>query len=517
MKKGVKPFSILLFLFATFIILAFISLVFPPGGIRMGRNFYLNFPSPDKIFYPDNPDYADITSLLDGYSKTADTLPAGDNEEIPGLSVEISNEITEEISLSDDIASPEAADEGKMRQLIFPLQFPAGNDSVLYPFFRELEKTETHGNFLRILHYGDSQIENSRITSTLRNQFQMRFGGSGVGLIPVLSPVPHNASFDVIAEGNWERYTILARGKRNTMHNRYGLLMSYSSLAPVPGTGVNGSFTIRPTGVGHARARRMEALGLYMGHNNKPFLLELSSGGKMIDAELFFPSDSPRWIRWTLPGPAAGYTLSFEGDAGPEIYSISIDGAAGVAVDNIPMRGSSGLEFTATDLPVMKRMMEDLNVRLIILQFGVNVVPNVVNDYSYYENALFRQLMHLKSISQRYCIIVVGVSDMSARMPGGHYQSYPNIELIRDAQRNAAFRAGVPFWDLYSAMGGRNSMPSWVMADPPLGQPDYTHFTFRGSALVGDLLYNAITIEYDDFLRKEHPGKSDIADSKGFP
>jgi hypothetical protein len=496
MKKGVKPFDVLLVLFSTLIILAFISLVFPPGGIRLVGDLFLYFPAPEKVVYRESPGYTDITPLLTGYHETVDSLPASDKDEI-------------QVELSDTVVQ-DAADEGKIRRLIFPLQFPAGNDSVLYPFFRELDKAERQDNFMRILHYGDSQIENNRITSALRNRFQNRFGGSGTGMFPVLSPVPHNASFDVIAEGNWERYTITSRGKRSALHNRYGLLMSYSSLVPVTGNEVSGSITIRPTGAGHTRAGRMEALGLYLGYNTKPFLLELSSGGKTIDAELFFPSDSPGSIRWTLPGPpASGYTLSFEGDASPEIYSIFIDGSEGVAVDNIPMRGSSGLEFTATDPGVMRKMVEDLNVRLIILQFGVNVVPNVVSDYGYYENALLRQLLHLKSVNPGLCVIVVGVSDMSARKPGGQLQSFPNIELIRDAQRNAAFRAGFPFWDLYSAMGGKNSMPSWVMADPPLGQSDYTHFTFRGSALVGDLLYNAITNEYENFLRTVHQGQPD--------
>jgi hypothetical protein len=109
----------------------------------------------------------------------------------------------------------------------------------------------------------------------------------------------------------------------------------------------------------------------------------------------------------------------------------------------------------------------------------------------------------LKSLYPGTGIIVIGVSDMSRRTAGGHFESYPNIELIREAQKNAAFRAGFPFWDLFEAMGGKNSMPAWVNAGPPLAQLDYVHFTFRGAALVGDLLFNAIIADYAGFLGRQ--------------
>ncbi|NJL12693.1 MAG: hypothetical protein HC913_06670 [Microscillaceae bacterium] len=96
-------------------------------------------------------------------------------------------------------------------------------------------------------------------------------------------------------------------------------------------------------------------------------------------------------------------------------------------------------------------------------------------------------------------VLVVGVSDMSYNTGNG-YASYPNIEKIRNAQRKAAFRAGCAFWDLYEAMGGANSMPSWVFAKPvALASRDFTHFTAPGAQLVSEMLYNAILTEYDEY------------------
>jgi hypothetical protein len=499
MKQGIRPFGIFLFLIAVLVLLTVISIIFPQNGIHLGKDFYLYFPEPGGIFRSDTPEYADITDLLDSWTDETDehaVLHVSEDTLAEGIPLE---PVIDSLNEYNNVAP--AASEQELRKLVFPLEFPDDSDTVMYSFFRHLDKTGDRGNLLRILHYGDSQIENNRISSTLRNRFQARFGGSGIGMFPVVSPVPHSASIQVLTAGRWERYTPLERGNNRPSHNRYGLLMSFSSISGTDEVSdINGSFTIRPTTYGNYRSRTMNQLGIFFGNTAKPILLELLRAGETLEAELFFPSDSLRWIKWTLPEKSDEYTVRIQGEGSPEIYSVLLDDTSGVAVDNIAMRGSGGLEFSGTNAGLLRKMMDELNVRLVLLQFGVNVVPNIVDDYSYYENALLRQLQFLQSLSPDICIIVIGVSDMSRRLPGGQFESYPNIRLIRDAQRNAAFRAGFPFWDLFEAMGGQNSMPSWVMAEPPLGQNDYTHFTFRGSALVGDLLYKAIAGEYDKYL-----------------
>jgi hypothetical protein len=143
-------------------------------------------------------------------------------------------------------------------------------------------------------------------------------------------------------------------------------------------------------------------------------------------------------------------------------------------------------------------MLKSLNVKLIIMHFGVNVVPIVRDQYTFYENQFYKQLKSLKALDDDLSIIVMGVTDMSQKS-GGTYESYPNIEKIRDAQRSAAFRAGCAFWDTYEAMGGKNSMPSWVFADPPLARKDFTHFTYKGSVVIAKMFYKALMQDYFEY------------------
>ena len=92
------------------------------------------------------------------------------------------------------------------------------------PFFRELERAQAQEDPVRILHYGDSQIEMDRISSDLRQGLQERFGGLGTGFFPALSNVP-SASISRSASGAFVQYTMY--GDSTTVragHNRYGPL-----------------------------------------------------------------------------------------------------------------------------------------------------------------------------------------------------------------------------------------------------------------------------------------------------
>ena len=81
---------------------------------------------------------------------------------------------------------------------------------------------------------------------------------------------------------------------------------------------------------------------------------------------------------------------------------------------------------------------------------------------------------------------------------------YKKLRRLEDAQKRAAFRADCAFWDLFEAMGGKNSMPSWVFADPPLAGKDFTHFTITGSRLIGEMFYQALIYEYYVYLQNQH-------------
>jgi lysophospholipase L1-like esterase len=188
--------------------------------------------------------------------------------------------------------------------------------------------------------------------------------------------------------------------------------------------------------------------------------------------------------------------LSFNLKEGGRIYGISFESGGGLQMDNIAMRGGSGLIFTSMDNSTQKSMLDQLSPGLILLQYGGNVVPYM--NANYYQRAFKRQLQFFKRTCPDVPVIVIGPSDMSVK-EDGVFVTYPGLEKIRDALKNAALESGFGFWDLYEAMGGYNSMASFVHAEPPLASTDYVHFTGTGINLVAEMFYNAIMLEFNEF------------------
>ncbi len=150
-------------------------------------------------------------------------------------------------------------------------------------------------------------------------------------------------------------------------------------------------------------------------------------------------------------------------------------------------------------------MYSDLDVKLLILQYGGNVLPNLkdAEEAAQYGRFFGAQIARFKKMIPGVSIIVIGPSDMSIK-DGEHYVTRPYLEEVRDAMKTNALAQGAVFWDMYAAMGGRNSMVSWVEADPPLAATDYTHFSPQGAKKVAELFYTALINDFAAYYASNH-------------
>lgn len=396
------------------------------------------------------------------------------------------------------------------------IELPPNDASALNNFFDGLFQTQTTDYLFHVLHYGDSQLDGDRVTEYLRHRLQNQFGGCGVGLVPVSESEDIRSTLKQTASPGWDRHAIYGVNEDAPTHNLYGLLGSYFWFAGNRPDGVlaakssSGGIKFTKSLYGYERNNRFEKLRIFYRNPLDKMVLKYSLGKDYGGMDSLSISKSISSFQLPLSGSIEnGIELTFESRGNPNVLGISFDCNSGVAVDNIAFRGSSGTEFVKMDRNALKWQMQELNARLIIVQFGVNVIPSVLNNYRFYENSLYRQLSFLKSLSPEADILVVGVSDM-ARKEGASFKTYPNVRLVQEAQRQAAFRAGCAYWNLFEAMGGENSISSWVNREPPLAQKDYTHFTRRGAKLVGEMLYNELMRHYIPYLdaRIEREGLS---------
>ncbi len=89
----------------------------------------------------------------------------------------------------------------------------------------------------------------------------------------------------------------------------------------------------------------------------------------------------------------------------------------------------------------LRESFRKLSPDLFILHYGLNIVKNIRENYSYYQKGLIRQISLLKEISPLSSILVVGVTDMASNM-GDSIKSYSNIPAIIAAQKSAAIKTG---------------------------------------------------------------------------
>jgi len=107
----------------------------------------------------------------------------------------------------------------------------------------------------------------------------------------------------------------------------------------------------------------------------------------------------------------------------------------------------------------LKENIQCTHVKMIILQFGGNTATNLTDDYSYYEKSFLCPVKKNPGNFTDVAIVVIGVA--ACRLKIRRVLTYPNLEKVRDAMRNATLNANGIYWDTFEAMG-QNSMPSWV-------------------------------------------------------
>lgn len=484
-----KPKQIFLFLIIVLFTLFILGFIFPKDGIKITDNLKIKFFRSADLFTESKTSYADISGIIKEKYISEDSLFA-----------DIKNNTVSATVPWDTIR----ANSDSLKKKISGIEYAPGKTKVLHKAFKAMREAEKKNRLVRVLHYGDSQIEGDRITSLLRNRLQRKFGGMGVGLVPAKQVYDFSYSLLQENKGDWYRYTVYGNRDTNLVHNRYGALASFTMFSPAYPYSENDSInhaasvSFSSSPYGFSNTKSFQQCRVFFGYNPQPFIYELYNSETLLEADFVPVRNQLSMLSWTFDEPKSNLSIHFQGSHSPEIYAIALDGLNGVAVDNIAMRGSAGLVFSKMDKNLLKQMYDELKVKMVILQFGGNVIPYLGDNCAYYERLFYKQLKTLREISPDLGIIVIGVADMSYN-EHGRYVSYPNIEKIRDALKQATFKADGAYWDMYKAMGGHNSMPSWVFANPPLASTDFVHFTAKGAIIIAQMFYNALYYEYRKF------------------
>lgn len=468
-----NPFKILFFFISTAALLIGVSAFFPEQGIKIGDAHTLHFYKMEDFNTDQTPKIKDVEVFLKQYETLVDSTAILDSMQREALAIQ--------------------------KQML-RIQWPEGQKIKLDHFFSRCESLKSQKDHkVRVMHFGDSQIEGDRITNYLRNEWQKEYGGYGPGLIPMTKGIPSGA-YRLEQSDNWLRYTLYGRRDTLIKHNRFaplGVLARFQpptvDSIPVDTTPKEAWVAVMPSRMGYSRVKKYTQISLFYGFVPDSLYLQVYSNDTLIRFYEIPPEPGLKKMTWTLGYTPERFTIETGSRISPEFYALSLESQSGLIVDNIAMRGSSGTLFKKFDRRQFSSFLQNQPVALLILQFGGNSVPYIKSEQQAkrYGKWFAAQLAYLKALKPHAAILVIGPSDMATKVKD-RFITYPMLEEVRDALKNAAFETGCGFWDLYEVMGGNQSMTRWVESDPPLAGKDYVHFTPRGSKKVAELLVKAL-------------------------
>ncbi len=328
---------------------------------------------------------------------------------------------------------------------------------------------------IRIAYVGDSQIEGDVITKDLRAMLQGRFGGAGTGFMKIIA---EDAGFRTdmrhMFSDDWKVEAL----NRDNAENKFWF-------GPVFISGKGSWVTYQIPGKGLAG---IDCYLMYWGDGGRRRItISVNKGPEAILG--LDPAMGIHFLKIYDHGGQAlkNITITFP-DAGTRAYGVSFQGGAGVYVDNYSLRGHSGLELARVSSEIAEQVRRSSLYKLIILQFGVNVFYPP-GEFKLYEKGISRVIGHMRDLFPDAGIIVVSTTDRCVK-DGDQMKSDPCVEELLKAQRRAAEKEGVAFFDLYHGMGGTGAMTEWVRDGYAF--KDYLHINRRGGRKIATLLYETL-------------------------
>ncbi len=451
-------------------LLGVVCLVVPDGGWHIGK-WNLRFPT-----------------LAEALDLKTDSLPDFELEILnDSLLADADSQtviVTDSMVSVDTIAKKDTITEKP--QPVIPTVNVANTDSRAYlaAFYAALDSASSMP--VRVVHYGDSQTEEDRITDMLRERWQKQYGGGGAGLLPLHQTIPTRTVRQWLSingvvqttQGGPKRYLVYGPRSMRLDNNDYGVM---GQVAVMDSALVAGSEDIVMNIEPIDKKRKP--------HNyfNRVRILTDSVEGYILANDTLLPFAS-NLSPLSLADSTTKCEIHLQGKG--KVYGVSLETPTGVIVDNIPMRGCSGNIFTKIDSAQLSDFYRETNTRLIILQFGGNMIPQTENPSTisgYVRSTLRQQVRYLRACAPEASILFIGPSDMSTRI-NGEMATYPLVPYMDRLLKKMAEEEQIAYWSMYNAMGGQNSMVKWV--EIGLAGSDYVHFTRAGANKVGKMLHD---------------------------
>ncbi|MDR0602755.1 MAG: GDSL-type esterase/lipase family protein [Bacteroidales bacterium] len=374
------------------------------------------------------------------------------------------------------------------------IDFPAGDNTIYDDFFKKLDQLifEGEGN-LTILHIGGSHIQAGTLSHQIRINLLSTFPGlvGNRGLIFPFSAAKTNnpQNYKTTYTGDWEICTNTHRLLKFPL-GLMGICIATSDIQASIGIKLrntddvtfdfNRVYVLGTCDSGHVRVMlqirdSIIVEGVY-DTVKSAYCFEL---GTYTDAfTLFFEKEDTLWDTFYL----RGFWLE--------------NNLPGISYVDVGVNGARVSSYLKCDY--LENDLAFVNPDMCIFSIGINDASGSDFDTTHFQNNYKELIRRIRTVSP-HCAILFTTNNDSFHRTGKRYYNNSNGRLAQQSFYSLAkyYNAGV--WDLFSFMGGLNSMKKWETKG--LAQRDKIHFTPQGYTVIGNFVYNAFIFEYINHLK----------------
>lgn len=370
------------------------------------------------------------------------------------------------------------------------------NAAHLDDFFEKLYQLKGTGKTkISIIHLGDSHIQADYLTAVVRKNIQFDFGDAGRGLIVPgrVAGTNEPANIRTSSTVNWNV-------KRCIYPNQ-----------PLPigigGITINTSqpdarLTVQMSDPFHDYSFNTVTLFFQKDKTSFNFSIKDTTGQELGFMGPYTEEPFVNYSRITLSHAVNQITMqtlkSTEEQRQATLFGIDFENSNdGVLYHAIGVNGAKYADYNAA--LYFAKQTQGLQPDLFIISLGTNESLG----YPYIDRTFYQQInrlvVSLKEYNPQAKFILVTPPDSFRRK----VKVNPGVEIIRQHIIQYAVENGLAFWDMYKALGGKNSAQAWRKEG--LLRPDGVHFTKEAYEYQGNLLYNALMKSYNQYAPFRHP------------
>ncbi|WP_372647673.1 GDSL-type esterase/lipase family protein [Draconibacterium sp.] len=164
----------------------------------------------------------------------------------------------------------------------------------------------------------------------------------------------------------------------------------------------------------------------------------------------------------------------------------------GIMYHSIGVNGAHVPAFLRCQL--FTEQLADLNPDLVILGLGINDAYGRKFSQARFEDHYGQLINKIKAAAPNALIVFTTNNDSYL------YRRYVNKngEKVQDSMFKMAQKYNAGVWDMFSVMGGLNSVVLWQ--NNGLAQSDKIHFTREGYLMIADLFFGALMKDFENFI-----------------